>query len=438
MSDTERVGSRTDAHLAHLENGLLDSGHPPADHFFGRRHVVEGEHVNVAEHAFDAFQLLSEPLGGRLLAPCVKVLTDERSTEDEHDDGGRPHDRGQRPVLAHELAGTVDATRRSCGNRLPVQIVLEILGECTCARIAPLRVLFEAGRDDGFEVHRHPSVELAQRSRFVRHHLDQGFDPSRTGKRRLARDQVIQRCTDPVHIDPPIDQAGISLDLFGRHVGRCADDHSRQRHAGRSDLARDPEIENIGVQNSAVPVLDHDVAGLDVAVDHPHRVGGLDRLRNLLHHHDPLIECEIRSQVLQRSPVDELHRNVGPPTHLPHLVDPAHVVVLDLCVGTCLALEPALLIGIVRGDELDRDMATEAGIEGAVDEPHGTLAEIVDDGVAIPVRNRVFEDARQRLTGSCVGGLFPGSPDFFRTAPVGIAVLNGHNDLSLTRNDYEL
>ena len=202
-------------------------------------------------------------------------------------------------MFAHVLAETVEAARGSGGDRFSIQIVLEILGQRSRARVAPLRVLFETCRDDGLEICRHPPVELAQRARLLGHHLHQGFDPRRSGKRRLARDQVIERGTNSVHIDPSVDQPGVALNLLRRHVGRCADDHSRQRHAGGSNLPCDPKIENIGVQASAVPVLDHDVARLDVAVDHPHRVGGLDRLRDLLHHHDPLIEREIRSHVLQ-------------------------------------------------------------------------------------------------------------------------------------------
>ena len=438
MSGTERIRAGADAHIAHLENRFLDRGHAPTDHLLGRRHVVEGEHMNVAEHPLDAFQLLSKPLGGRLLAPSVKVLTDERRAEGEHNCDGHPHNRGQRPVLAHVLTETINAARRSCGNRLAIEIVLEIFGKSTRTRIAPLRVFFETGRDDGFEVCGNPPVELAQGSRFVGDHLHQGFDPRRAGKRRFTRDQVIQRRTDPVHVHPPVDQPGISLDLLGRHVGRCADDHSHQRHTGGSDLTRDPEIENIGVQTSAVPVLDHDVARLDVAVNHPHRMGGLDRLRDLLHHHDPLFEREIRSRVLQRSPVDELHRNVGPTPHLADLVNPAHVVMLDLCVGTRLALKPVLLIGIVRVDELDCDLAAEAGIDGAVNEPHGALTEVVDDGVAIPVRDRIYEDTRQRLTGSGFGGHIVGRSGLFGPTPVKIAVPHCHTASILTRNDYEL
>ena len=113
------------------------------------------------------------------------------------------------------------------------------------------------------------------------------------------------------------------------------------------------------------------------------------------------------------------------------------MVVLNLRVGTSLPLKPLLLIGIVRGDELDRDLAAEAGVEGAVYEPHGALAEIVANGVAIPVRYRVFEDPHQRLAGCSVSRLFSGS-GLVRPAPVRIVVPNGHAALSLTRNDYEL
>ena len=82
-------------------------------------------------------------------------------------------------------------------------------------------------------------------------------------------------------------------------------------------------------------------------------------------------------------------------------------------------------------------MAAEAGVDRAVDEPHGALAEKVDDGVAIPVRYRVFEHAQQRLAGRSVGWLFSDS-GLVRPAPVRIVVASGHAALSLTRNDYEL
>ena len=293
VPDTKRKRTGTYAHLSHLLHRRLDRGHALSDHLFGRRHIVKWEHMNVAQHAFDTLQLLSETLRGCLLAPSVEVLADQRSAEDEHGDCRHPYDRGQRPVPAHILADTIEAACRSRGNRLTVQIVLEILGKRSCAGIAPLWILFETGRDDGLEVCRNPPVALTQGSRFVGDDLHQGFDPRRAGKRRLARDQVIQRGTYPIYVDPTVDQSGISLDLLRRHIGRGSDDHSSERHTGRSDLARDPEIENIGVQAFAVPALDHDVSWLDVAVDHPHRVSGLDRFCDLLHHHDPLIQGEI-------------------------------------------------------------------------------------------------------------------------------------------------
>ena len=111
------------------------------------------------------------------------------------------------------------------------------------------------------------------------------------------------------------------------------------------------------------------------------------------------------------------------------------MIMLDLRLGTGLALKPVFLIGIVRADKFYRDVAAEAGVDRAVDKPHGPLAEKVDDGVAIPVRHRVIYDACQRLTGSSRGGLFSGSV-LARPAPVRIVLANGHAALSLTRNDY--
>jgi hypothetical protein len=66
------------------------------------------------------------------------------------------------------------------------------------------------------------------------------------------------------------------------------------------------------------------------------------------------------------------------------LVDHRHRGVRERCRGARLLLEPPLLLGLARGggrQHLERDLAAEGRIEGAVDDAHATPPDLLEDPV---------------------------------------------------------
>ena len=139
-------------------------------------------------------------------------------------------------------------------------------------------------------------------------------------------------------------------------------------------------------------LLDHDVLGLEVAVDDALLVRGGEALRDLLRDLDRARERQRagRAQHLrQRLALDERHRQVLDAVDLAEVVNADDVLVGDLAREHELALEA--LLELLRGgrirlrgraDHLDRDRDAELVIERLVDGAHAAGAEQLDDRVA--------------------------------------------------------
>ena len=153
-------------------------------------------------------------------------------------------------------------------------------------------------------------------------------------------------------------------------------------------VLRDPEVDQVGVLAVAVGP-DQGVAGLDVAVDQAARVRRVQRARELPdQRHRPLRRQRPlpTQQLRQVDAVDEPHRDVQQPVRLARLVDRDDRGVLDRRRQPRLAQEP-LAIGAVVGErrpqQLQRDLAPEPQVLGAVDDAHSAAAEQrVDDDMS--------------------------------------------------------
>ena len=151
--------------------------------------------------------------------------------------------------------------------------------------------------------------------------------------------------------------------------------------------ARDPEIHD----RRLVIVADHDVGGLEVAVDDARVMGGdetrddtpgdAQRAGNL----QPGLLLEDRGQIRA---VHERHRDVLDAVDFTKVVNPDDVLVRDLAREKQLPLEAAfdLLRGDrIRGDfgpnDLDRHRHTQFGVPGLIDRTHAANAKDPDDVV---------------------------------------------------------
>ena len=156
----------------------------------------------------------------------------------------------------------------------------------------------------------------------------------------------------------------------------------------------------------ALLARDHDVRGLDVAVDDAARVAVVERVGDLDPDVHDLAEVQrlVPDQPQQvralRDGHDEEERALVPP----EVVDRHDRRVVHLGDELGLALEALLDLGrqVRRGDELDRDLAVQERVARAVDDAHAAASELPEDLVAVG-------ELRADQSGSSVG-----APEFSR------------------------
>jgi hypothetical protein len=130
-----------------------------------------------------------------------------------------------------------------------------------------------------------------------------------------------------------------------------------------------------------MPIADEDVVRLDVAVQQPCRVRGVEGVAGLLH------EAQ-RARCVQFARADQVGQ--GAPFHQPHgekqlarrdladLVDVEHVRVLDRGLEPRLPLEARDergVLGELRSQDLQRDRALQRGLDRLVDDAHPAAAQ---------------------------------------------------------------
>ncbi len=136
-------------------------------------------------------------------------------------------------------------------------------------------------------------------------------------------------------------------------------------------------------------VAQHDVAGLEIAMDDAFAVHVVEALGALVDHVDDLVgsQCLAAGDVfLQRHAVDELHHNVIQVVFLAGVVDaddrrvvhpPGAVNLGEECLAQLLARRRIQVTGRVR--DLDCDGALHERVEGLIDDAHRAAADAALD-----------------------------------------------------------
>jgi len=204
--------------------------------------------------------------------------------------------------------------------------------------VTPRGLLLHAAVDHALQLGRQHTPR-SRLQRFRRHAQDGGaqLESGLALKRSHPGRHLVQHDAQRPDIAPGIGR--LSLELLRRHVGQGADDlagqlqrvHGVRGGLGKlrvADPGRQPEIEHLGAALRG----DHNVAALEVAVDDPVVVRVGQGVRHLVPQAKHLVGSHpvAREPLAQRFTGDKLHRDVGLTLGLPHLVDRAHVRVVEL------------------------------------------------------------------------------------------------------------
>ena len=206
------------------------------------------------------------------------------------------------------------------------------------------------------------------------HRLDRAV----ASERAHAREHLVKQRPEREDVRAVIHR--LAPDLLGRHEAHRPQHHARFRgpralvsfadERRRARQLGEAEVEDL---DPAV-VRDEDVVGLEVAVDDPLVVSGGKAAGDLQRVVEGLADRK-RSALeadLQGVAFEQLRDDVGGAVVRADIVDGEDVRVVQGAGGAGLLLEAAELLGIgdLLGENLDRDLALQAGVTGAVDLTH--------------------------------------------------------------------
>ena len=197
----------------------------------------------------------------------------------------------------------------------------------------------------------------------------------RAVERRHAREHLVQHRAEREHVGARVGH--VAVDALRRDVAGCPEQRLRDRLARRrrgrplrrAAAAQAGEAE---VEDLHPPVAGQDdVRGLDVVVQDAPRVGRGEPVADLDRGLERLADGQPAAQqpALQRLSLDELEDDVRDVALVPDIVDGHDRRVLDRSGGARLVLEQPEPLGVARRleiEELDRDVAAEAGVARTV------------------------------------------------------------------------
>jgi hypothetical protein len=200
--------------------------------------------------------------------------------------------------------------------------------------------------------------------------------------------QLEQHHAERPQVGAPVE--GLAAELLGRHVAQRASDLAAPRRRGAPGGRRLVVERALGVGGDAevqhldgVVGADHDVRGLEVAVDDPVGVGAGQRARHRGHdrehprHRQALAARELRQGLAG----DVLEHQIGRVVVLADLMDRDDVRVRAASGHARLGEEALDPRRVDHGHELDRDQAVELAIAGQEDPSHAAAAELPEHEV---------------------------------------------------------
>ena len=202
-------------------------------------------------------------------------------------------------------------------------------------------------------------------------------------ERDLAREQLERHAADRVEVRPRADV--LRHRLLGRHVGRRADRRARRGQEGaRLHLRR--RLGDAEVGDLHAPVRgDHQVLGLEVAVDDAVLLRVGEPGEQALEHAADLRQGHLADVRAQRAALDVLHRDVRRAVVLEVVVHGDDVRMAQRAGHARLAQEALgeRRVGGVEGAQLlERDEAVQVGLARQVHERHAAAPQLAQDLVS--------------------------------------------------------
>ncbi len=249
--------------------------------------------------------------------------------------------------------------------------------------IAQVRLDHEAAIDDFLEIDRKVRAELlgGLRPPLDPHHHDlegRGAAEGDGPGGHLVEDHAERE-------DVGLRADRLALDLLRRHVERRPDDGAGLRHARLLGGLGHAEVGDV----DPIRGVEHDVLRLQVAMDDALIVGGLEALGGLAEDPQQSLDRELALLLQDRREVpsvDELHRQELDAVALSEVEDAQHVRVGDAAGELDLALEALEGVGVVgdvRTNQLESDVAVEPLVMDQVDRTHASHAQQALDPVPV-------------------------------------------------------
>ena len=288
--------------------------------------------------------------------------------------------------------GSLDDAARGQDDRHPElvarearPVALQGLGDLARLLGALARVLLEAAHQDVLELLADLRPEGARRLRdLVDDAVQDRLDL--TGEGRLADEAFVEHDAERVDVRAAVE--GPRGDLLGREVGDGPHERARLGEARLGGGVGEAEVHHAHAHaRAAFLARDHDVGGLDVAVNDAARVAVVEGLGDLDADVHDLAEAQrlVADESQQGRPPDQRHDEEERPLVSAEIVDRDDRRVVHLGDQLRLALEALFELGrqIARRDELDGDLAVEQRVARAVDDAHAAAAELPEDLVAV-------------------------------------------------------
>ena len=259
--------------------------------------------------------------------------------------------------------------------------------------------LLERGGHRGIHLVGDGLPQFGDRSCLGRHHLGDDGLGGGPGEGRLAHQHLVGHAAEGVDIAAGPDLP-LAHRLLGRHVVGRAEAHAGFGHPGAARGAGCQRDAEVGYQ--CAPVVQQDVLGLDVAMDHAVAVGVVEGGGHLGRDPDSIAHRELLfavEPVAERFAFDVRHDVEDGPVHFARIEQRQDVRMLEGRGGFDL-LEESL--GADHGrqfgpEHFDGHFPAVAEVVGQVDGGHPALAELALDPVAVGQGGSEAVDLRSLL-----------------------------------------